>query len=62
MIWLESLLLYLLAMMIQTETRHHHFAGPQVLSGFLWSAAWACHDAGARLFALAPHALPGLSS
>ena len=62
MIWLESLLLYLLAMMIQTETRPHHFSGPQLLSGLLWSAALAWHDAGARLGAATLPALPGLTS
>ncbi len=41
MIWLESLLFYLLALMIQTESRPHHPFSPQLLSGLLWSIAGA---------------------
>ena len=56
MIWLESLVLYLIAMMIQTDLRPRHVPGPQLLSGFLWSTAWAWHHAAASL-----HGLPSLS-
>ncbi|MDE1982894.1 MAG: hypothetical protein KGL17_03855 [Betaproteobacteria bacterium] len=57
MIWLESLVLYLIAMMIQTDLRPRHFSGPQMLSGFVWSTAWAWHGAAAHV-----HGLAGLPS
>ena len=60
MIWLESLVLYLIAMMIQTDLRPRHFSGPQMLSGFVWSTFWAWHDATANLRGLS--ALAGLPS
>ncbi|MDE2344505.1 MAG: hypothetical protein KGL63_14150 [Betaproteobacteria bacterium] len=60
MIWLESLVLYLIAMMIQTDLRPRHVPGPHLLSGFLWSAAWVWHDATAHLHGLS--VLAGLPS